>query len=118
MTDPYFDDFAQLVLYRLNQDAAAAAAQGKVMATRRNPSFYRVARVAAAFNLDEAAAALLTLLVVADRDPRIWVIARSHHRDAGRTGIDCAVAALALDLPVPVLTDAAERLRRLDLIVS
>src|SRR6185436_9884872 len=65
-----------------------------------------------------AAILLLTLLAAADRDPRIWVIARSHHRDPGRVGIDCATASIALDLAVPALLEAAERLRRLDLITT
>ncbi|MDQ3341429.1 MAG: ATP-binding protein [Myxococcota bacterium] len=116
--DTYFDDFTQLVLYRLNQDAAAAATQAQLVGSRRTPTFFQIARVAAAFNLEEPAVLMLTLLTAADQDPRIWVIARSHHRDPSRVGIDCATAAIALDLPVPVLIEAAERLRRLDLITT
>ncbi|HLL24044.1 MAG TPA: AAA family ATPase [Kofleriaceae bacterium] len=118
MDDTYFEDFTQLVLFRLNQDPAAAAAHAQIVASRRTPTYFQIARVAAAFNLDEPSILLLTLLTAADRDPRIWVIARSHHRDPSRVGIDCAIAAVALDLPVPVLIEAAERLRRLDLITT
>ncbi|MDQ3365139.1 MAG: AAA family ATPase [Myxococcota bacterium] len=118
MGDAYFDELSQLVLFRLNQDTAAATAQAQLLATLRTPTFFQLARVAAAFNLDEAATLLLALLTAADRDPRIWVIARSHHRDPARVGIDCAVASIALDVPVPLLIDAAERLRRLDLITT
>ena len=118
MGDSYFEDFTQLVLYRLNQDTTAAATQAQLLGTHRGPTFFQIARVAAAFNLDESAILLLTLLTAADRDPRIWVIARSHHRDPSRIGIDCATASIALDIPVPALIDAAERLRRLDLITT
>jgi AAA+ superfamily predicted ATPase len=118
MGDTYFEDFTQLVLFRLNQDSTAAETQAELLASRRSPTSFRLSRVAAAFNLDDAAIRLLALLAAADHEPRIWVLARSHHRDPSRIGIDCAIAALALDLPVPTLIAAAERLRRLDLITT
>jgi SpoVK/Ycf46/Vps4 family AAA+-type ATPase len=116
--DTYFEDFTQLVLFRLNQDSAAAETQAELVASRRSPTSFRLARIATAFNLDEPAIRLLTLLAAADREPRIWVLARSHHRDPSRIGIDCAIASVALDLPVPTLIATAERLRRLDLITT
>ncbi|MEJ7603642.1 MAG: ATP-binding protein [Kofleriaceae bacterium] len=118
MRDSYFEDFTQLVLFRLNQDAAAATTQAELLGSRRTPTFFRLQRIAAAFNLDEPSLLLLTLLAATDREPRIWVLARSHHRDPARIGIDCAIASLALDLPVSTLIAAAERLRRLDLITA
>jgi AAA+ superfamily predicted ATPase len=115
----FLEDHAQLALYRLGQEELAIAAQAeRVAAARGTPAARAVDRVTAAFDLADAERDLLVLLAAADRDPRIWVLARSHHRDAARTGIDCAVAALALGLPVPVLIDAAETLRRLDLVTS
>jgi hypothetical protein len=115
--DTYFDDFTSSSS-SAEPGHAAAATQAQLVGSRRTPTFFQIARVAAAFNLDEPAILLLTLLTAADQDPRIWVIARSHHRDPSRVGIDCATASIALDLPVPVLIEAAERLRRLDLITT
>ena len=118
MGDTYFEDFTQLVLFRLNQDITAAETQAELLASRRTPTSFRLSRIAAAFGLDEAAIQLLALLAATDREPRIWVLARSHHRDPARIGIDCAIASVALDLPVPTLIAAADRLRRLELISS
>jgi AAA+ superfamily predicted ATPase len=110
---------AQLALYRLSQETGAAAAlAAEIAAAQRGDPSSPLARVARAFGLDDDARDLLALLAAADRDPRIWVIARSHHRDPARTGLDCATAAIALDRPVPALIDAAERLRRLELVSS
>jgi SpoVK/Ycf46/Vps4 family AAA+-type ATPase len=115
----FLEESAQLALYRLGQEEAAIAAQrDRVAALRGTPAAAAVDRVADAFELGDAERDLLVLLAAADRDPRIWVLARSHHRDTARTGLDCAVASLALGLPVPVLIDAAETLRRLDLVTS
>ena len=119
MSATFLEDHAQLALYRLGQEELAIAAQAeRVAAAYGTPAAAAVDRVAAAFDLDDVERDLLVLLAAADRDPRIWVLARSHHRDAARTGIDCAVASLALGRPVPALIDAAETLRRLDLITS
>lgn len=119
MSAQYLKDFAELVLFRLSQEEDAARARAAELATLAGTQVaLAIEHVAAAFDLDATAQQLLVLLAAADRDPRIWIVARSHHRDPARPGLDCATAATALALPVPDLVDAAERLRRLELITS
>jgi AAA+ superfamily predicted ATPase len=115
--DLYLDRFTELVLFRLDQDHEAAA-RAPAFAGCESPVRTQLHRIGEAFELDETARQLLLLLMAADRDPRIWVIARAYHRDATRVGIDCATAAIALALGVPALLQAAEQLRRHDLITS
>jgi AAA+ superfamily predicted ATPase len=115
----YLKDFAELVLFRFSQEEEAARTRAaELAAATGTESAQAIEHVAAAFDLDATALALLVLLAAADRDPRIWVVARSHHRDTARPGLDCATASTALGLPVPDLVDAAERLRRLELVSS
>ncbi len=115
----YLKEFAELVLFRLSQEEDAARTKAAELAALSGTAVaFTIEHVAAAFDLDPVAQELLVLLAAADRDPRIWIVARSHHRDAARPGLDCATAATALALPVPDLVDAAERLRRLELVSS
>ncbi len=119
MPTSYLHEHAELALFRLTQARDAAEAQAARLAALAGTEVARaVDRVTAAFDLDDDARDLLVLLAAADLDPRIWVMARSHHRDAARTGLDCATASLALERPVPALVTAAEVLRRHDLVTS
>ncbi len=119
MSAQYLKEFAELVLFRLSQEEDAARTRAAELAALAGTQVaLAIEHVAAAFDLDATAQQLLVLLAAADRDPRIWIVARSHHRDPARPGLDCATAATALALPVPDLVDAAERLRRLELITS
>src|SRR5688572_12852698 len=115
MSSSLLADHAELFLLRLGQEAEAAALRSSALAAK---GLSEVAPVARAFGLDEIALELLLLLAAADRDPRLWVLARSFHRDPLRTGFDCATASIATGRSVPELITAADALRRLDLVTS
>ncbi len=112
-------EYTALFLFRLGQEEDAAAVHAAVLERLRGTDRARaIERVVAAYELDDAARLLLILLAAADRDPRLWVLARATHRDPARPGLDCATAATALALPVDALIGAADRLRALELVVS
>lgn len=120
--EAYLAAFAEVCLARAGGDANEAGRESALELLRTTipaePELVAADQVAAAYRLSAAELELLVLLAAADRDYRIWAVARSFHRDPLRTGLDCAVSSRLLGRPVAELVDAAEALQRAELIVS